>query len=55
MVAIEKRALAWRSKQEITWLIWRSKKTQVRAFVATLRNEAELQEGRRRLRLSDRI
>ena len=49
MAAIEKRALAWRTQYDVNLENLQEQRTQVRAYVATLRNEAELQEGRRRL------
>jgi signal transduction histidine kinase/DNA-binding response OmpR family regulator len=52
MVTVEKRALAWRIKEDANLPSLAQQRTQVRAYVATLRNEAEMQEGRRRLRLA---
>src|ERR1700726_392564 len=49
MTAVEKQALAWRSQYDADLEDLVQQRTQVRAYVAALRNEAELQEGRRRL------
>ena len=49
MAAVEKQALAWRSQYDVDLENLAQQRTQVRAYVAALRNEAELQEGRRRL------
>jgi len=49
MATVEKQALAWRSQYDIDLENLAQQRTQVRAYVAALRNEAELQEGRRRL------
>ena len=49
MAAVEKQALAWRTQYDVELDNLAQQRTQVRAYVAALRNEAELQEGRRRL------
>jgi two-component system, sensor histidine kinase and response regulator len=49
MAEIEKKALAWRSEYDVDLENLQEQRTQVLAYVAALRNEAELQEGRRRL------
>ena len=49
MATVEKQALAWRSQYDVDLENLAQQRTQVRAYVAALRNEAELQEGRRRL------
>jgi two-component system, sensor histidine kinase and response regulator len=49
MAAVEKQALAWRTEYDVDLENLAQQRTQVRAYVAALRNEAELQEGRRRL------
>jgi hypothetical protein len=49
MAAVEKQALAWRSQYDVDLENLGQQRTQVRAYVSALRNEAELQEGRRRL------
>jgi two-component system, sensor histidine kinase and response regulator len=49
MAAIEKKALAWRGEYDANLENLQEQRTQVRAYVTALRNEAELQEGRRRL------
>jgi two-component system sensor histidine kinase/response regulator len=49
MAAVEKQALAWRAQYDVALDNLAQQQTQVRAYVAALRNEAELQEGRRRL------
>jgi signal transduction histidine kinase/DNA-binding response OmpR family regulator len=50
MAAVEKQALAWRTQYDVNLENLSQQRTQVRAYVSALRNEAELQEGRRRLR-----
>jgi hypothetical protein len=52
MATVEKEALAWRTRYDIDLKDLTQQRTRVRAYVATMRNEAELQEGRRRLRLA---
>jgi hypothetical protein len=49
MAALEKKASVWRSDYDVELENLGQQQTQVRAYVAALRNEAELQEGRRRL------
>jgi signal transduction histidine kinase/DNA-binding response OmpR family regulator len=49
MAAVEKQALAWRASYDVDLENLAQRRTQVRAYLAALRNEAELQEGRRRL------
>jgi two-component system sensor histidine kinase/response regulator len=49
MAAVEKLALAWRVQYDDGLENLAQQRTQVRAFVAALRNEAELEDGRRRL------
>jgi two-component system sensor histidine kinase/response regulator len=49
MAGVEKRALAWRSKYDVDLADLLQQKIQVDAYLGALRNEAELQEGRRRL------
>ncbi len=49
MAAVEKQALAWRTQYDVDLENLAQQRTQVRAYVSALRNEAELQEGRRRL------
>ena len=55
MAAVEKQALAWRSRYEVDLEHLAQQRTQVRGYVTALRNEAELQEGRRRLRQAIQI
>ena len=50
MAVVEEGALAWRTQYDVDLGNLAQQRTQVRAYVAALRNEAELQEGRRRLR-----
>jgi signal transduction histidine kinase/DNA-binding response OmpR family regulator len=52
MAAVEKQALAWRTEYDIALANLTQQRSRVRVYVATMRNEAELQEGRRRLRLA---
>jgi signal transduction histidine kinase/CheY-like chemotaxis protein len=52
MAAVEKQAFAWRTQYDIDLNDLTRQRNRVRAYVATMRNEAELQEGRRRLRLA---
>jgi two-component system sensor histidine kinase/response regulator len=49
LAAVEKQVLAWRTQYDVDLENLAQQRTQVRAFLAALRNEAELQEGRRRL------
>jgi signal transduction histidine kinase len=49
---LEKQAFAWRTQYDIDLQALTRQRTRVRAYIATMRNEAELQEGRRRLRLA---
>jgi signal transduction histidine kinase len=49
MAAVEKQALAWRSQYDVNLENLSQQRTQVRAYLAALRNEAELEDGRRRL------
>ena len=49
MSAVEKQALAWRTRYDVDLEDLAQQRTQVRAYLSALRNEAELQEGRRRL------
>jgi two-component system sensor histidine kinase/response regulator len=49
MSAVEKQALAWRTRYDVDLEDLAQQRTQVRAYLTALRNEAELQEGRRRL------
>jgi two-component system sensor histidine kinase/response regulator len=49
MAAVEKLALAWRTQYDVDLENLARQRTQVRAYLASLRNEAELQEGRRQL------
>ena len=51
MAALEKKASVWRSDYDVELENLGQQQTQVRAYVAALRNEAELQEGRRRFNL----
>ena len=43
MAAVEKQALAWRTQYDVDLENLAQQRTQVRAYVAALRNEAELQ------------
>lgn len=52
MAVVEKQALAWRTQYDMDLENLTQQRTRVRAYVATMRNEAELQEGRRKLRLA---
>jgi signal transduction histidine kinase/DNA-binding response OmpR family regulator len=49
MAAVEKKALAWRALYDVDLENLAQRRTEVRAYLAALRNEAELQEGRRQL------
>jgi two-component system sensor histidine kinase/response regulator len=49
MAAVEKQALAWRTHYDKNLEDLAAQRTQVQAYLTALRNEAELQEGRRRL------
>jgi PAS domain S-box-containing protein len=49
MAALEKKASIWRHDYDVDLEDLAQQRTQVRAYVSALRNEAELQEGRRRL------
>jgi two-component system, sensor histidine kinase and response regulator len=49
MAAVEKQALAWRAQYDANLEDLAQQRTQVHAYLTALRNEAELQEGRRRL------
>jgi two-component system sensor histidine kinase/response regulator len=49
MAAVEKQALAWRTQYDANLDNLAEQRTQVHAYITALRNEAELQEGRRRL------
>ena len=52
MATVEKQALAWRSQYDMDLNDLTEQRRRVRTYVAALRNEAELQEGRRRLRIA---
>ena len=49
LAAVEKHALAWRARYDIDVNDLAEQQAQVQAYLAALRNEAELQYGRRRL------
>jgi two-component system sensor histidine kinase/response regulator len=49
MAKVEKQALAWRTQYDIDSQGLTEQRIQVRAYVGALRNEADLEEGRRRL------
>ena len=49
MSGVEKQALEWRARYDVNLENLLQQRIQVRAYVAALRNEAELQDGRRRL------
>jgi two-component system sensor histidine kinase/response regulator len=49
MSAVEIEALAWRGDHDVSLGNLANQRTQVRGYVAALRNEAELQEGKRQL------
>jgi hypothetical protein len=49
MATVEKQALAWRALYDVDLENLGQRRTEVRAYLAALRNEAELQWGRRRL------
>jgi two-component system, sensor histidine kinase and response regulator len=49
MAAVEKQAIAWRAQYDANLDDLAQQRTQVHAYLTALRNEAELQEGRRRL------
>jgi two-component system sensor histidine kinase/response regulator len=49
LAEVEKQALDWRSHYDIDLKNLAQQQTQVHAFLAALRNEAELEDGRRRL------
>ncbi|MEA3146094.1 MAG: hypothetical protein QOI53_1561 [Verrucomicrobiota bacterium] len=50
LAKVEEQAVAWRTQYDIDVENLAQQRTQVRAYVTALRNEAELEEGRRRLR-----
>ena len=52
MATVEKQALAWRTRYDVDLNDLTQQRSRVRTYVASLRNEAELQEGRRRLRIA---
>ncbi len=49
MATVEKQAFAWRTQYDVVLQNLSQQRIQVRAYLAALRNEAELREGRRRL------
>jgi hypothetical protein len=49
ITALEKQALSWRSRYDVVLQKLREQRVRVRDLVSGLRNEAELQEGQRRL------
>jgi two-component system, sensor histidine kinase and response regulator len=49
LVGVEKQALAWRTQYDANTEDLAQRRTQVTALVTALRNEAELEDGRRRL------
>ena len=49
MSGVEKQALDWRTRYDVALQDLAEQRTQVRAYLTALRNEAELAEGRRRL------
>jgi signal transduction histidine kinase/DNA-binding response OmpR family regulator len=49
MAGVEKQALAWRTEYDVNLENLLQQRIQVRAYISALRNEAELEEGRRRL------
>src|ERR1700730_16485338 len=49
MAGLEKQALAWRTEFDVDLQNLTEQRIQVRAYVSALGNEAELEEGRRRL------
>jgi two-component system sensor histidine kinase/response regulator len=49
MAGVEKQALDWRTRYDVALQDLAEQRTQVRAYLTALRNEAELAEGRRRL------
>ena len=49
LAEVEKQALAWRTHYDVDLKNLAQQRTQVRAYLAALRNEAELEDGRRRL------
>jgi two-component system sensor histidine kinase/response regulator len=55
MSAVEILALAWRNHHDVNLENLARQRAQVRAYLAALRNEAELQEGQRRLRKAIRF
>jgi two-component system sensor histidine kinase/response regulator len=55
MSAVEILALAWRNHHDVNSENLAHQRAQVRAYLAALRNEAELQEGQRRLRKAIRF
>ena len=52
MATVEKQAVAWRVQYDTELNDLNQQRSQVRTYVGALRNEAELQEGRRRLRIA---
>jgi signal transduction histidine kinase/CheY-like chemotaxis protein len=52
MATVEEQALAWRSQYDMELNDLTEQRRRVRTYVAALRSEAELQEGRRRLRIA---
>jgi two-component system, sensor histidine kinase and response regulator len=49
LAEVEKQALSWRTRYDVALKNLAQQQTQVHAYVAALRNEAELEDGRRRL------
>jgi len=49
LAGVEKQALSWRARYDVDRESLTEQRIQVRAYLTALRNEAELQEGRRRL------
>jgi hypothetical protein len=50
LATVEKEAIAWRTQYDIDQNDLTQQRSHVRTLVAAMRSEAELQEGRRRLR-----
>ncbi len=49
MAGVEKHAISWRAQYDVELESLAQQRTQVRAYIAALRNEAELEDGKRRL------
>jgi hypothetical protein len=52
MATVEKQAVAWRAQYDTELNDLNEQRSRARTYVGALRNEAELQEGRRRLRIA---